>query len=155
MKKIVLITILLFPFVAYAQNTEKVAVYMRDFRIVTNYGKERAKPFWVNVTCDSATTIFINEQRNGVSINVVHDSVAMSAFVEKDVFSKSDSVIVRLRANVFSGENVLVMTSLSNSIVSGSILNTATVPHHEIIFYYDNPKTYKKILRKNHACRRK
>lgn len=145
MRKKITIIIFLIPFVAYTQNIDKVTVYVMEFKKITHYGKERKKPFWKDVSHDIKTSISADRVRGGIFLKVTHDSTIMNIFIKKDIYFMSDSVNVRLRPNVSYADKVLIMAQLSNSMISGTIIKSADVPYHEVIFYFSSQKNYEKI----------
>lgn len=148
MRKKITIIIFFIPFVAYTQSIEKVSVYVLESRKITHYGKERKKPFWKDVTHDVKTSISADKGRCGMFLKVSHDSIVMNIFIRKDIYFKSDSVNVLLRPNVSDAGNVLIMAQLLNSMISGTIIKSANVPYHEVIFYFSSQKKYEKIQKK-------
>ena len=149
MKRLLLISaFLILPIVALTQNTDKIRVYQRCFKTVTHYDKVRGKPYWLDVTVDSATRISVEEAKHCLLISVSFDSLAMSVSVEKNLYRKCDTLKVYLRPSVARPDNVFVQAALSNSIVTGPVIQLATVPCHEVFFTFSNKKTYNKIVRK-------
>lgn len=148
MKRLVLILALLIPIVALTQNTGKIRVYQRCFKTVTHYGKQCSKPYWLDVTAGSATRISVEESKHGLVISASIDSLAMSLSVEKNLYSKCDTLKVYLRPGVVHPDNVFVHAWLSNSIVTGPVIQHATIPHHEALLVFSNRKAYNKIVRK-------